>query len=105
MPAPTTQAPTPLQDRHIPTANAPSFSCSGSSSSVEAMTCKDPKPAKLDVDVARSYQTAMTALQDEQKRHLMLEQRAWIKERAACANNTPVRQCVKDAFRPRLSTL
>jgi uncharacterized protein YecT (DUF1311 family) len=105
VPAPITQAPTPLQDRHIPTANAPSFSCSGSLSSVEAKICKDPELAKLDVDVARSYQTAMTALQDEQKRHLMLEQRAWIKERAACANNAPMRQCVKDAFRWRLSTL
>jgi len=68
------------------------------------MICKDPKLAKLDVDVARSYQTAMTALQDEQKRHLMLEQRAWIKERAL-ANNAPMRQCGKDAFRRRLSTL
>jgi len=107
-PPPARQAPKPLRDTPLAperAANVPSFPCTGSLSRVEALICNDPELAKLDMELKRTYQKALNALQGEQQQELKTEQLAWIKTRAACKDNGAIRKCVADAYGRRLLSL
>ena len=112
-PMPSVAAPASLTEApirpHVDTATAPpiapSFSCSGKLTPVEALICNDAGLAKLDLDLSQAYRKKMQDLQGKDRQRLVLEQRAWLKERAGCVSKGDLKQCVEDSFRRRRAAL
>lgn len=83
----------------------PSFSCSGRLSFTEQAICEDPTLSRLDRQLAQVYREARSlAASPEARRQLANEQRAWVQERDACANNTGY-ECYVNTYESRIAYL
>ncbi len=84
---------------------SPSFDCRRASTAVEHAICNDPQLAALDGELDAAYQEARSVLDEDGRRALRDEQRAWLKVRDACERDTWPVLCVKTTVMERLEVL
>jgi hypothetical protein len=84
---------------------SPSFDCQRATTTVEHAICNDPQLAALDGELDAAYQEVRSILDEDGKRILRDEQRAWLKVRDACEKDTWPVLCVKTTVMERLSVL
>ena len=87
------------------TAFSPSFDCRKASTPVEHAICNDPQLAALDGELHDAYQGARQGLDEAERIVLRDEQRAWLRERDACASDPWPVVCVRDRMQDRLPEL
>jgi len=84
---------------------SPSFDCRKATTPVEHAICNDPQLAALDGRLSEAYTLARSGLDSTEKLALRDEQRAWLRERDACANDPWPVLCVRDRMLERLPEL
>jgi uncharacterized protein len=82
-------------------AGGASFDCRKATTQVEKQICASSDLSKLDTDLTRAYLYASLEVSDPQQ--LKTEQRAWIKKRDECPNQTPA--CAIALYRSRIAEL
>ncbi len=80
---------------------APSFNCAKAINAVEKLVCKDSELASLDSKLATLYGAALKKDPAFQK----TKQREWLNERNACANSSPMRDCVLASYQQRIAAV
>lgn len=81
---------------------APSFDCQKARSASERAICADPELAALDTEMARLYAQSRKAAAADKTSSLIVQQRVWLKRRAACGAEGA---CLKALFRERIAEL
>ncbi len=83
-------------------AQAASFDCAKAGTNTEKLICSNPKISKLDDELGKAYQEALSKANEEQKQRLVVEQKHWLKQtRNICTDES----CFKQAYSSRLAAL
>jgi hypothetical protein len=85
-----------------PSPARPSFDCAEAGTTVERTICGNPQLARLDADLARTYQGWRSRLNAEGRATLLDEQRAWLRTRDRCGEDVG---CLVSAYEVRLRDL
>lgn len=83
-------------------AQAASFDCAKADTNTEKLICENPVISKLDDELGKAYQEALSKANEEQKQRLVAEQKHWLKQtRNICTDES----CFKQAYSSRLTVL
>lgn len=87
----------------VQSAAAASFDCARATTATEHAICAVPELGRLDEQMAEAYRGAVEAAADaDSKRRIKTDQRAWLKSRNRCSNDSG---CIRRAYEERLGSL
>lgn len=86
----------------VPSRRGPSFDCVQNTGAMEQMICRDEGLSALDADLGEAWLGAVARVSASERDNLRSDQRAWLRERAACGLDAA---CVREKYEERIDVL
>lgn len=79
-----------------------SFDCNSAVTSTEKMICSDARLSRMDDELASAYKTVLASLDDYNRKHLVAEQKSWLKNSRNLCDDL---SCLRRSYETRIKMM